>query len=115
MSKLTSAIALGLGLAVLPATVGHAQLGAIGEAAKKGATDAATKEVMERAGLATPSPSPTASPAEASPTAATSPSPAATPASTSSPASVATASPAAAGVGTMLMDEAAKKMAPKLP
>lgn len=131
MSKLTRTIALSLGLAILPATATRAQLGDIGEAARKGATDAATKEVMQKAGLVTPSPSPTASPADASPTtaassptAAASPSPAVTPAKGASPASVGAASPAAeGGMGKMLMDQAEKKatdeavkqMAPKVP
>jgi hypothetical protein len=133
MSKLTSAIVLGIGLAVIPAAVARAQLGGLGDAAKKGATDAVQKKVVdgvaEKAGVgasgtaagapgtatgapgtvvgtAGVTPAAAASPAAASPAAAASPVPGA------SPAAAGTASPATAegGTGKMLMDQAGKKV-----
>ena len=133
MSKLTSTIALGIGLAVIPVTVARAQVEGFGDAAR-GASDAVKKGVVEgvevRSGIGTPvatvvtSPTAAASPTALSPSADASPTAAASPTNAASPGSAA-ASPAAAddGMGRMLMDqagkravdEAGKKMGPKLP
>ncbi len=132
MSKLTSAIALGIGLAVIPVTAARAQVGGFGDAAK-GASDAAKKGVIEgvevRSGLGTPvatvtGPTGAASPIVVSPSAAASPTPAAPPTNAASPGSAGAASPAAEdGMGKVLMDQAGKKardeagkrMGPNLP
>ena len=55
--KALSAIVLGLGLLMLSGTPARAQFGEMGEAAKKGAGDAAKQEIMKgagKAGLPTP-------------------------------------------------------------
>jgi hypothetical protein len=120
MSKFTSAVVFGVGAAVSPAAVALAQMGGLGEAAKKGFVEGV---------LGTPVMSPAAatSPAVASLSPVVSPSPVASPSPTlaASPASpTATASPVTAeGAAGMLMEragqkaaeEAGKKMAPKLP
>jgi hypothetical protein len=116
--RITNAIALGIGLAVLPAAVAQAQLRGLGEAAQQGATDAVKKQVVEGI-VGTPTPTAIASPSAASPAPTTSP--AATPrAAATSPAMA--ASPAASAspitaqdAGRMLMEQAGKKVAPKVP
>lgn len=120
MSKNSCTIALAIGLAIVPTAMARAQVGGLGDAAMKGATDAVTKDLAERSGLL-PSPSPTASPTFASP-ATTTPTPSPSPTSTASPAG--TATPATVeGMGKMMMDragqkamdEAGKKMVPGVP
>ncbi len=133
MSKLTSAIALGIGLAVAPITVARAQVDGFGDATRN-ASDAVKKGVVEgvevRSGIGTPvatvvrTPTAAASPTALSPSAAASPTAALSPTDAASPGS-AVPSPAAAddGMGRMLMDqagkrgmdEAGKRVGPKLP
>ncbi len=118
MSKLTSAIALGIGLAVIPVTGARAQVGGFGDAAR-GAGDAVKKGVVDGV-LGTPVATVVTSPTVAASPTAVSPSPAA-----SSPGSAGAASPTAAvddmgrslmnRAGEKAMDEAGKKMAPKVP
>lgn len=123
MRKLANAITLGLGgLAIVSVGVAHGQLGDLGEAAKKGATEAVMKDVAGRAGLASPTvaATPALSPA-ASPSTVLSPTSVAT---ASSPTPTSTATPVTIeGAGRMLMEEAGKKgaeeagkrMMPKVP
>ncbi len=123
MSKLTSVVALGIGLAVFPVTAARAQVGGFGDAAR-GAGDAAKKGVVDSV-LGTPVATVVTSPSPTSPTPTQSPTGLASPTYAASPGSTAVASPAAAtdGMGRTLMDragekamgEAGKKMGPKLP
>ena len=54
MKTLTSAIVLGIGFLMVSGSPARAQLGELGEAVKKGASDAAKQEIMKQAGLPTP-------------------------------------------------------------
>jgi hypothetical protein len=51
---LGSVIIFGVGFLLCSGSPAHAQFGDIGEAAKKGAVDAAQQELMKKAGLPTP-------------------------------------------------------------
>ena len=123
MSKLTSVVALSIGLAVFPVTAGRAQVGGFGDAAR-GAGDAVKKGVVDGV-LGTPVATVVTSPSPTAPTPTQSPTVVASPTYPASPGSTGVASPAAAtdGMGRTLMDrageravdEAGKKMAPKLP
>ncbi len=53
MKTRSSAIILGIGLLLCSGSVAHAQLGDLGDAMKKGATDAAKQELMKEAGVPT--------------------------------------------------------------
>lgn len=54
MKTLCRGITIGVGLFICFGSPARAQLGELGEAVKKGATDAATQELMKQAGLPTP-------------------------------------------------------------
>jgi hypothetical protein len=62
MKASSSAIVLGISLLMLSGSPARAQLGDMGEAVKKGASDAAKQEIMKQAGLPTPG-TPAAAPA----------------------------------------------------
>ena len=62
MKALSSAIVLGIGFLMVSGSPARAQLGELGEAAKKGASDAAKQELMKQAGVPTPG-APAATPA----------------------------------------------------
>jgi hypothetical protein len=65
MKALSSAIVLGIGFLMISGSPARAQLGDLGEAVKKGASDAAKQEIMKQAGLPTPV-TPAAAPSAAS-------------------------------------------------
>ena len=54
MKALSSVIILGIGFLLCSGSPARAQFGDMGEAVKKGATDAAQQELMKKAGLPTP-------------------------------------------------------------
>jgi len=54
MKALSSAIVLGVGFLMVSGNPARAQFGEMGEAVKKGASDAAKQEIMKQAGLPTP-------------------------------------------------------------
>jgi len=54
MKALSSVIVLGIGFLMVSGSPAPAQLGELGEAAKKGANEAVKQEVMKQAGLPTP-------------------------------------------------------------
>jgi hypothetical protein len=63
MKKLGSMTVFAIGLLLCFGSPARAQLGEMGEAVKKGATDAAKEELMKKAGLPTAVPTPAATPA----------------------------------------------------
>jgi len=69
VKALSSAIVLGIGLLMVSGSPARAQLGDLGEAAKKGASEAVKQEIMKQAGLPTPV-TPVATPAAETPAAA---------------------------------------------
>ena len=54
MKAVSSVIVLGIGFLMVSGSPARAQLGDLGDAVKKGASDAAKQEVMKAAGLPTP-------------------------------------------------------------
>ena len=62
MRAFSSAIVLGIGFLMVSGSPARAQFGDMGDAVKKGASDAAKKEVMKAAGVPTPT-TPAAAPA----------------------------------------------------
>jgi len=62
MKALSSVIVLGIGFWMISGSPARAQLGDLGDAVKKGASDAAKQEIMKEAGLPTPG-TPAAAPA----------------------------------------------------
>jgi hypothetical protein len=66
MKAFSSAIILGIGFLMVSGSPAGAQLGDMGEAVKKGASDAAKQELMKEAGLPTPG-TPAAGPAADTP------------------------------------------------
>ena len=54
MKVINSAIVLGIGFLMVSGSPARAQLGDLGEAAKKGASDAVKEQIMKQAGLSTP-------------------------------------------------------------
>ncbi len=55
MRRFSSVIILGIGVLLYSGSPARAQLGSMGEAVQKGATDAAKQELMKQAGVPTPS------------------------------------------------------------